>query len=64
MTTRSMPIPPPACGGQPKRNDSMYDAIFEISVMKRMIEQTISKGNAESVALKSTYRSHDVLRVQ
>lgn len=31
ITTRSMPIPPPACGGQPKRKASMYAAIFDMS---------------------------------
>lgn len=32
ITTRSIPIPPPACGGHPKRKDSIYAAILVTSV--------------------------------
>ncbi len=32
MTTRSIPMPPPACGGQPKRKASMYAEILLRSV--------------------------------
>ena len=35
ITTRSNPIPPPAWGGQPYLNASIYDLIFSMSTIKK-----------------------------
>lgn len=55
ITTRSMPIPPPACGGQPNLNASMYDAIFCRSEITKPIKIVDTE-----LTTVSNYQLHDV----